>query len=68
MPTPSSIDIDALLQPIPGDNPAGGPLPAEPTRRNWMISARISIPLTSIRAIRGEMTRRSSVRRLTGRA
>jgi type VI secretion system protein ImpA len=33
MPTASSIDIDALLQPIPGDNPAGGPLPAEPTRR-----------------------------------
>ena len=33
MPTPSSIDIDALLQPIPGDNPAGGPLPGEPTRK-----------------------------------
>jgi type VI secretion system protein ImpA len=33
MPTPSSIDIDALLEPIPGDNPAGGPLPAEPTRK-----------------------------------
>ncbi len=33
MPTPPTIDIDALLQPIPGDNPAGGPLPAEPTRK-----------------------------------
>lgn len=33
MPTPSAIDIDALLEPIPGDNPAGGPLPAEPTRK-----------------------------------
>src|SRR5205814_2436942 len=25
--------IDALLQPVPGDDPAGVPLPAEPTRK-----------------------------------
>jgi type VI secretion system protein ImpA len=33
MPSPSSIDIDALLQPIPGDDPSGVPLPGEPTRK-----------------------------------
>jgi type VI secretion system protein ImpA len=33
MPSNSAIDLDALLQPIPGDNPAGGPLPSEPTRQ-----------------------------------
>jgi type VI secretion system protein ImpA len=33
MPSPAAIDIDALVQPIPGDNPAGGPLPSEPTRQ-----------------------------------
>src|SRR5437879_668656 len=27
MPNPSTLDIDALIQPIPGDDPAGGPLP-----------------------------------------
>jgi type VI secretion system protein ImpA len=31
MPTPATIDIDALLLPIPGDDPAGDPLPG-PTR------------------------------------
>ncbi|HEY1377549.1 MAG TPA: type VI secretion system protein TssA, partial [Gemmataceae bacterium] len=33
MPTPPTIDIDALLEPIPGDDPSGGPLPSEPTRK-----------------------------------
>jgi type VI secretion system protein ImpA len=33
MPSPPTIDIEALIQPIPGDDPAGGPLPAEPTRK-----------------------------------
>ncbi|HEX4591757.1 MAG TPA: type VI secretion system protein TssA [Gemmataceae bacterium] len=33
MPSPATIDIDTLVQPIPGDNPAGGPLPSEPIRK-----------------------------------
>jgi type VI secretion system protein ImpA len=33
MPSAPTIDIDALLQPVPGDDPAGGPLPVEPTRK-----------------------------------
>src|SRR6266702_1258741 len=28
MPTPSTLDLDALIQPIPGADPAGGPLPS----------------------------------------
>ena len=27
MPTPETIEIDSLIAPIPGDNPAGGPIP-----------------------------------------
>ena len=27
MPTPATLDIDALLAPIPGDDPSGGPVP-----------------------------------------
>jgi type VI secretion system protein ImpA len=33
MPSTPTIDIDALLQPVPGDDPAGGPLPSEPIRK-----------------------------------
>ena len=33
MPTPQIIEIDALIEPIPGDDPAGVPLPSEPTRK-----------------------------------
>jgi type VI secretion system protein ImpA len=29
MPSPESLDFDALLAPIPGDNPAGAPVPVE---------------------------------------
>ena len=30
MPSPPTIDIDSLLAPIPGDNPAGGSLAYSP--------------------------------------
>jgi type VI secretion system protein ImpA len=33
MPSPPTIDVDALLQPIPGDDPAGGTLPFETRKR-----------------------------------
>jgi type VI secretion system protein ImpA len=33
MPSPPTIDINSLLQPIAGDDPSGVPLPGEPTRK-----------------------------------